>query len=161
MAMRLKIQSRSGKDILKNGLEVPAEVGCDLGHIALVSLFRNESLQTFCILHSRAASLGCQGCILATGIKRWQPLSFSPAQGTVADLQRAFHSAKHQFYPSRQRFSLPVKAGEKKATALVHGKKLSDYDLTDGSVLIFKDLGPQVLLSSWTNALHANSHRWL
>jgi very-long-chain enoyl-CoA reductase len=65
-------------------------------------------------------------------------------QATVEDLQRAFHNAKPQLYPSRQRFTLPLKAGEKKATALAAGKKLSDFDVKDGSVLIFKDLGPQV-----------------
>ena len=66
----------------------------------------------------------------------------------MTDLQRAFHTAKPKCYPSRQRFFLPVKAGEKKATALAPGKKLSDYGLTDGSVLVFKDLGPQVLIQS-------------
>ena len=65
-------------------------------------------------------------------------------QGTVEDLKRAFHKAKPQFYPSRQRFTFPLKAGEKKATALADGKKLSDFDVKDGTVLIFKDLGPQV-----------------
>ena len=65
-------------------------------------------------------------------------------QATVSDLQSKFHKAKPTFYPSRQRFSLPLKAGEKKATSLAAGKKLSDYDVKDGSVLIFKDLGPQV-----------------
>ena len=67
-------------------------------------------------------------------------------QGTVEDLKRAFHKAKPQFYPARQRFTFPLKAGEKKPTALAAGKKLSDYDLNDGAVLIFKDLGPQVLI---------------
>ena len=67
-------------------------------------------------------------------------------QGTVEDLKRAFHKAKPQCYPARQRFTFPLKAGEKKAIALAAGKKLSDYDLNDGTVLIFKDLGPQVLI---------------
>ncbi|CAL8462603.1 g2136 [Coccomyxa elongata] len=67
-----------------------------------------------------------------------------PEEATVHDLQVKFHQLKPKFYPSRQRFSLPLKAGEKKATSLAHGKKLSDYDLKDGSVLIFKDLGPQI-----------------
>ena len=65
-------------------------------------------------------------------------------QGTVDDLKRAYYKAKPQFYPSRQRFTFPLKAGEKKATALADGKKLSDFDVKDGTVLIFKDLGPQV-----------------
>lgn len=46
-------------------------------------------------------------------------------------------------YPSRQRFTV----GEgKDRQALVLGKKLSDFGLKDGSVLMFKDLGPQI---SW------------
>ena len=64
------------------------------------------------------------------------------------DLKRAFHKAKPQYYPSRQRFTFPLKAGEKKPTALVAGKKLSDFNVIDGTVLIFKDLGPQVLTPS-------------
>lgn len=69
-------------------------------------------------------------------------------QATVDDLKRAFHKAKPQYYPSRQRFTFPLKAGEKKPTALVAGKKLSDFNVIDGTVLIFKDLGPQVLTPS-------------
>ena len=65
-------------------------------------------------------------------------------QGTVEDFKRAFHKAKPQFYPSRQRFTFALKAGEKKAIALADGKKLSEFDVKDGTVLIFKDLGPQV-----------------
>ena len=63
------------------------------------------------------------------------------------DLKTAFHRKKPKFYPSRQRFTLPQKAGEKKATALAPGKRLTDYGLEDGSIVIFKDLGPQVLLT--------------
>ena len=63
----------------------------------------------------------------------------------MSDLQTAFHRKKSAFYPSRQRFTLPQKAGEKRATALAPGKRLSDYGLEDGSIVIFKDLGPQVL----------------
>lgn len=77
-------------------------------------------------------------------------------QGTVEDLKRAFHKAKPQFYPSRQRFTFPLKAGEKKAIALADGKKLSDFDVKDGTVLIFKDLGPQV--SVLRNALSHHHH---
>ena len=70
------------------------------------------------------------------------PATFS--QGTVDDLKAAFAAAKPKFYPSRQRFTLPLAAGQKKATALAAGKKLSDYDIANCSVLTFKDLGPQI-----------------
>ena len=77
----------------------------------------------------------------------------SRMQGTVDDLKRAFAKAKPQFYPSRQRFTFPLKAGEKKAIALTDGKKLSDFDVKDGTVLIFKDLGAQVSKSSTQRTL--------
>lgn len=51
---------------------------------------------------------------------------------------------KPALYPSRQRFTLPLAEGEKKATVLGNGKKLSDYGLREGSKVVFKDLGPQV-----------------
>ena len=92
-------------------------------------------------VHSVWQSFGTPGCL------RWS----APPEGrehllqaSVADLQKAFHKAKPKYYPSRQRFTLPLKPGEKKAIALAPGKKLSDYDLEDGSTLNFKDLGPQV-----------------
>lgn len=71
------------------------------------------------------------------------PATF-PTQGTVDDLKAAFAAAEPKFYLSRQRFTLPLAAGQKKATALAAGKKLSDYDIANGSVLTFKDLGPQI-----------------
>lgn len=66
-------------------------------------------------------------------------------QASVDDLKAAFAAAKPKFYPSRQRFTLPVEPGVKaKAVALAGGKKLSDFNVGDGSILVFKDLGPQI-----------------
>lgn len=65
-------------------------------------------------------------------------------QATVEDLGAALQAKKKSLYPSRQRFTLPLKDGEKKGTVLAQGKKLSDYGLSNGSILHFKDLGPQV-----------------
>ena len=65
-------------------------------------------------------------------------------QASVDDLCSGFYKAKRKFYPSRQRFTLPPADGAKRGTPLVSGKRLKDYDLQDGCVLIFKDLGPQV-----------------
>lgn len=73
-------------------------------------------------------------------------LTWVDLQATVEDLQQAVYTKKKTLYPSRQRFSLPAKAGEKRGLALVPGKKLSDYALGSNSVLQFKDLGPQVPL---------------
>ena len=56
----------------------------------------------------------------------------------------AFAEKKPKFYPSRQRFTLPPVEGAKRGVALTLGKALDSYGLKDGSVLLFKDLGPQV-----------------
>eukprot|EP00227_Mantoniella_beaufortii_P020469 CAMPEP_0197585870 /NCGR_PEP_ID=MMETSP1326-20131121/8037_1 /TAXON_ID=1155430 /ORGANISM="Genus nov. species nov., Strain RCC2288" /LENGTH=308 /DNA_ID=CAMNT_0043150433 /DNA_START=20 /DNA_END=946 /DNA_ORIENTATION=- len=67
---------------------------------------------------------------------------------TTDDLKRAFFVAKRQYYPSRQRFTLPVPEGadaKARGTPLDAGKSLSkDYGLSSGSLVVFKDLGPQV-----------------
>jgi very-long-chain enoyl-CoA reductase len=62
----------------------------------------------------------------------------------VDDVKARFAELKPRYYPSRQRFTLPLREGRRSAEALASGKKLSDYGLQDGSVLLFKDLGPQV-----------------
>lgn len=76
---------------------------------------------------------------------------------TIKDLQKAFHASNSKYYPDRQRFypqqpsslssssssSLPPSSSgsNKRPTALS-----SDHVLADGTVLVFKDLGPQI---SW------------
>jgi hypothetical protein len=67
-------------------------------------------------------------------------------QDSVDDLRKALAKAKPAMYIARQRFTLPLAEGEKKPTVLGSGKKLSDYGLTEGSKVVFKDLGPQVML---------------
>lgn len=66
------------------------------------------------------------------------------AQADVADLKKAFHTLKRKYYPSRQRFSLPAKPGEKSGVVLESGRTLADYGLRSKAELEFKDLGPQV-----------------
>ena len=67
---------------------------------------------------------------------------------TVDDLKAAFHTAKPKFYPTRQRFTLPVPAGSPPKTRgvpLDAGKSLSkDHGLQNGDTIVFKDLGTQV-----------------
>lgn len=65
-------------------------------------------------------------------------------QATVEDLKRAFSELKRKYYPSRQRWTLQPREGQRAGEALAPRKKLSDYGITDGTTLIFKDLGPQV-----------------
>ncbi len=72
------------------------------------------------------------------------PGASSRSQATVDDLKARFAELKPYFYPSRQRFTLPPREGARSGEALVSGKRLSDYALEDGSVVVFKDLGPQV-----------------
>eukprot|EP00951_Prasinocladus_malaysianus_P024521 scaffold212079_cov36-Prasinocladus_malaysianus.AAC.2 len=43
-----------------------------------------------------------------------------------------------------QRLTLLPKEGEARGQVLAPGKKLSDYGLSEGSQLLFKDLGPQI-----------------
>ncbi len=69
------------------------------------------------------------------------------------DLKSRFAELKRKYYPSRQRFTLPAKDGQRTGVALESGKKLSDYGLVDGSVLTFKDLGPQASHQSCSGSL--------
>lgn len=62
----------------------------------------------------------------------------------MAELKAAFQRAKPKYYPTRQRFTLPVKEGQRRGEVLRDGSMLAEYGLQDGSVLLFKDLGPQV-----------------
>ncbi|PNH05191.1 Trans-2,3-enoyl-CoA reductase [Tetrabaena socialis] len=65
-------------------------------------------------------------------------------EATVSELKRKFQSYSRKYYPARQRFSLPVKAGEKRGVVLEDGKRLADYGLAEGGRVDFKDLGPQI-----------------
>jgi len=65
------------------------------------------------------------------------------SQAKVSQLKKEFHQHQKKYYPDRQRFFL----GKGKGSAVLQDDKLlSDYHLKDGSILIFKDLGPQI---SW------------
>ena len=72
-----------------------------------------------------------------------------PDGATVDDLKAAFHAAKRKFYPTRQRFTLPVPEGappKTRGVALESGKSLGkDHGLKNGDTVVFKDLGPQCL----------------
>lgn len=76
--------------------------------------------------------------------RRHRPRLLSLLQDTVAELKKRFHAVSNKYYPARQRYTLPLKEGQKSGEALKDSAKLSDYGLTDGSVLHFKDLGTQV-----------------
>eukprot|EP00210_Caulerpa_lentillifera_P001732 g1663.t1 len=87
--MRVEILSRSGKPIIRGGLEVDAEA-------------------------------------------------------TVEELKKALHKVKRKYYISRQRLTLPPEKGQRTGTVLQDSKKLSFYDIHEGSEIYFKDLGTQV-----------------
>lgn len=74
-------------------------------------------------------------------------------QYTVVELKKRFYAQKKQYYPARQRYTLPPKEGQKSGAALKDDAKLSEFGITNGSVLYFKDLGPQVM--------HASSSCWV
>lgn len=73
-------------------------------------------------------------------------------QDTVTALKKAYHAKAPKYYPSRQRLTLPPKEGQKSGEALKDGAKLSECGLTNGSVVQFKDLGPQVCLAKAVEA---------
>ncbi len=62
----------------------------------------------------------------------------------MAELKKKFYGLKRKYYPARQRFTLPLKEGEKRGTVLDDSKPLGAYGLADGGKVEFKDLGPQV-----------------
>lgn len=66
-------------------------------------------------------------------------------QDTIRDLKKKFHATKQAMYPARQRFTLLPKAGDERGQVLEDGNTLASYGLKDGSTVLFKDLGPQVL----------------
>ena len=64
-------------------------------------------------------------------------------QASVKDLKAAISQANAKYYPSRQRLTLPPEPGQRSGNPLLDGRVLSDYNLTQGSTVIFKDLGTQ------------------
>ncbi|KAL3156940.1 hypothetical protein ABBQ38_001199 [Trebouxia sp. C0009 RCD-2024] len=68
-------------------------------------------------------------------------------QASVEDLKAAISKANPKYYPSRQRLTLPPEPGQRSGNPLLDGKTLTEYNLTNGSTVVFKDLGTQV---GWT-----------
>lgn len=67
---------------------------------------------------------------------------------TVSDLKKKFAKVKKQYYPARQRLTLPAKPGEQRGEVLSDDEPLIRYNPTSGQLTIqFKDLGPQI---GWT-----------
>ena len=64
-------------------------------------------------------------------------------QATVDDLKDAVGRAISKYYPARQRLTLPPQPGQKSGSPLLDGKLLSEYGLSEGSTVVFKDLGTQ------------------
>lgn len=125
--IKLVVKSRGGRELLPDGLLLPTNVRPD------------------------GRSPGCPAVAVLRCHHLAQPLlhtplsaAFSQSQATVDDLKARFAELKPYFYPSRQRFTLPPREGARSGEALVSGKRLSDYGLEDGAVVVFKDLGPQV-----------------
>jgi very-long-chain enoyl-CoA reductase len=62
----------------------------------------------------------------------------------VTVLKKKYHAQNKKAYPARQRLTLPAKEGQKSGDALKDSDTLSKYGLSNGSVVQYKDLGPQV-----------------
>lgn len=68
-------------------------------------------------------------------------------KATVDELKQAISQANPKYYASRQRLTLPPQTGQRSGSTLVDGRLLSEYSLSGGSKVVFKDLGAQV---GWT-----------
>ncbi|WIA37350.1 hypothetical protein OEZ86_014279 [Tetradesmus obliquus] len=66
------------------------------------------------------------------------------SEDTVGQLKKEFHAVNKKYYPARQRMTLPAKEGQKSGEVLKDSAKLSEYGLSSGSVVLFKDLGTQI-----------------
>jgi hypothetical protein len=62
----------------------------------------------------------------------------------VAELKKKIHALKPALYPARQRLTLPAKPGAKSGELLKDSATIASAGLSDGSVVVFKDLGTQV-----------------
>ena len=62
----------------------------------------------------------------------------------MGDLKERFYELKPKLYPTRQRWTLPAKEGQRSGQVLRDQDKLKDVGIEDGASLIFKDLGPQI-----------------
>lgn len=116
--MKLIVQTASGKELVAGGIAVQPSVS-PAGQLC-------------------RQPLPC--CRLAATYSQF--LVF--LQDSVEDLQKQLQRRKSQYYPARQRLSLQAAPGEKRGQVLSPGTRLAEYNLQEGQVLIFKDLGPQV-----------------
>lgn len=65
-------------------------------------------------------------------------------QATVAELKAAIYDKKQKWKPERQRLTLPLESKQTRTIVLENDNTLASYGLSNGSQIIFKDLGPQV-----------------
>lgn len=132
---KVQVKSRTGRDLLPDGLLLPSNV----------SINRSGDRHLLRRFAHRVLAPALSSCPVPLSSLSLLPISaLSTPQATVDDLKARFAELKPRYYPSRQRFTLPPREGARSGEALAEGKRLSDYGLEDDSVLIFKDLGPQV-----------------
>jgi hypothetical protein len=73
----------------------------------------------------------------------------------VTELKKQIYKAKSTYYPARQRLTLPAPPGAKSGEVLKDGATLDGLGLKDGSIVLFKDLGTQVIAAPWCAAAPA------
>lgn len=117
-SMILTINTRSGRQLVSGGVDVPDQV-LDSTNLAIRVLLAPYAVDQ---RHSRHLCL---------------------PQASVEDLKAAIGKANPKYYPSRQRLTLPPEPGQRSGNPLLDGKKLTEYNLTNGSTVVFKDLGTQ------------------
>jgi len=70
-------------------------------------------------------------------------LEVSGANPTVGDLRKVFAASNPRFYADRQRWVIPSAVAGERPKVLAEGT-LASFGLRNGSVVEFKDLGPQI-----------------
>lgn len=116
--MILTINTRSGRELVSGGVDVSEQV-----------------LDT---ATCRISGVVCQSPYAAAPISNTALL-----QASVEDLKAAISKANTKYYPSRQRLTLLPEPGQRSGNPLLDGKLLTEYNLTNGSTVVFKDLGTQ------------------
>lgn len=122
--MILTIQTRSGRELVPGGVRVDEQV-------LVIPLTHIESIYSSLVLYSVRMPVTQVRC--ATTL-----------QASVDTLKATISKSHPKLYSSRQRLTLPPQPGQRSGTALVDGKPLKEYGLSDGSTVFFKDLGTQV-----------------
>ncbi|GFS31028.1 3-oxo-5-alpha-steroid 4-dehydrogenase family protein [Actinidia rufa] len=136
--MKVVVVTRSGRELIKSGLE--------LDDSATVSDLQ-EAIHRRMLLEALASRLEVRGAVRRShGASMWvRHNHFDEARASHASC--ALRASSRNYYPSRQRLTLPLLPGSKEKPTILHYRKsLKEYcsGNSDNLTVVFKDLGPQV-----------------